>query len=227
MFKPRYQSSAPMVTAQAPPVTRWEDPARIRDSSRRHALNWFLGAAVLAFAVLLALWFIANGLSDWLGRWEPVPVPVIFTIILPAALLAGAVAGAYKLLRFTEEYRDWLYQIEDMLQVDLDGDDEIGEPKTKAGQPTPGTLLVGPDGAYHNIDVTLTMAEIAAVKRYLLTETACSVRGLMAIVGDRASGLRSELHRIGILAKLRSRSATPLTEGGVKAVRRWIVSSAK
>jgi len=224
MWKSRYAASTPMVTTPAQPVTRWEDPARIRDSSRRHAANWMLGAGTLTFAILLALWFIANGLSDWLGQWGPVPVPVIFTVIAPVSLLAGAVAGAYKLIRFTEEYRDWLYQVEDFLNIDLDGDAEIGEPKTRAGEPNPGTLLVAPDGAYHNIDVTLTMAEIAAIKRYLLTEQACSVRGLQAIVGDRASALRSELHRIGVLAQLRNRSATPLTEGGLKAVRRWIVS---
>ena len=49
-----YHASAPQVVVQSPQRGRYDDPARIkRDTTRGHALNWFMGISILVLGFYL------------------------------------------------------------------------------------------------------------------------------------------------------------------------------
>lgn len=179
-------------------------PRPARDDTRRHALNWFLGVSGLAGAGILALWWV-------LYRFGWANLSGLGTA-LPLALVGGMTAASWQLIKYTREYRDWLYA--------RAAEAPAGNPR-KELLPPKATQLRGPDGVFRPVEVDLSTAEIAQLKGLLLREGGCSVRSLTPLVGDRASLLRQELHRLGILAELRQRAATPLTPGGKQAVERW------
>ena len=75
----------------------------------------------------------------------------------------------------------------------------------------------------HRVDVELDAAELHTIKRHLLTAGKFTVRAINDILGDdsRASALRVELYRLGILEEPQDRKATKLADAGRKAVMRW------
>lgn len=187
-----------------PPMVQPDRPTQPqRDDTRRHALNWFLGIAGLVGVGVIALWWVLFriGWAKLDGLWTA----------LPFAPVCGITAACWQLIRYTREYRDWLY---------AQAEDAPKETKRKETAPE-GTLLRGADGTLHRVEVALTEEEIAQVKKLLLRNGAYSVRAFIPVIGDRASALRYELHRIGILAAVNDRAATPLTVAGKKAVSGW------
>lgn len=188
-----------------PPLMQPERPTQPqRDDTRRHALNWFLGVAGLVGVGIITVWWILFrvGWAKLDGLWTAMPL----------APVCGITAACWQLIRYTREYRDWLY-------AQAEGTPPI-EPKRKETPPG-GTWLRGGDGVIHRVELALSAEEIAQIKRVLLRDGSCSVRVLTPIVGERASAVRQELHRLGILAALKDRAATPLTPDGKKAIAQW------
>ena len=110
-------------------------------------------------------------------------------LVLPAAIGAGGVAFAVKLLQFTQEHRAWLYALERATGLDLDGDGTTGEPPGAQAQPKPtidGALVRGIDGSMHRLDVALSPLEMQAIKRHMLTAGA-GVRAVTQSDETRAS----------------------------------------
>ena len=186
------------------------------DTSRNHAINWAAGVGILAFCFYVLGWSI---LKMW---WQALPNWSI-ALCVPVALAFGATWGSMKLIQFTEEHRDWLYALEEETRLDLNRDGVIGDPVQVAGIPPQGTMIRGTDGQLHQLNTELSVADIHAVKASLLTSGYFGVRAINSLLGDetRASGLRIELYRLGILEKPQPRQATPLTASGKKAVMRW------
>ena len=193
-------------------------PKRTQDrfnTTRSDAANWAAGVAIIAGCLYVLGWGI-------LALFVSVPVWTFF-LFPPVAVVLGASFGSLKLIRFTEEYRDFVYALEEETGLDIDGDGVTGPPVIRVGSPPQGTLLRGLDGAMHAVDTTLTSADILAVKASLLANNTYSVRALNSALGDenRASGLRLELYRLGIIEQPKPKQATRLTAAGIKAVRRW------
>lgn len=187
---------------------------RSTELTRTHALNWTGAVIALGLCVVMAVWVGLRALN------VSVP-PRLLVFFLPLPLLVGICVGSVKLIQFTEEHRNWLYAAENAIGVDLDGDGEIGDPRAQT-EPTPGTMLMGIDGARHRIDVELSAGEIQAVKRLLIESGKATVRGLTGPVGERASALRDALIGLGICeAPTSTKSAANLSEPGKKAVMRW------
>ncbi len=191
-------------------------PARIerpRELTRQHAANWAVGSMIFGLCAVVFLYVLARAAG------LPLQSDVLL-YALPLPVLIGLAVGALKLIRFTEEHRNWLYQVETWTHTDLDGDGRVGDPQ--AGKIEPGTMLHGISGGYQRFDVQLTRQEIEAVKRLLLTEGKATVRGLTGVIGDRASALRTELIRLGVcVSPENDRAPALLSEPGKKAVMRW------
>ena len=181
------------------------------DVSRIHAINQAIAAIVLVFCGYVLVWMAAKLLIDAIPAWS-------LFMCVPLSLLAGASWGAVKLIAFTEMHRAYLYGLESVLGIDVDGDSVVGEPTEKRG-----TLLVGIDGTYHRIDTSLSMGEIDAVKRLLLLSKKATVRSLTAIVGDRkAAQLRTDLIGLRICTKPeQNNAAAMLSPAGEQAVKQW------
>jgi len=184
------------------------------DITRAHALNWALSIGALVLCALVGAWILARALLDL-----SIPSDIIWLILL--APISGAVAGSIKLIQFTEEYRCFLYAVEDALQVDINNDGEIGQPQI-AGDTPRGSFLMTGDGTRHRIDTELSAEEVKAVKRLLLTSGKATVRGLTAVVGDRASALRQDLITLGICEEPdRKNAAAAVSVLGREGVMRW------
>jgi hypothetical protein len=214
MKRPHYYT-APAELAPRP--TPAPGPRTPTDITRLHASNWGAAVGILALCLGLGAWLAAKAWGAPVTVWQLVLTPA-------AAILAAGVAYSVKLLEFTGQHRQWLYGLEDLTGQDLDGDGITGDPaRGRPQEPRPGALVRGVDGALHRIDTTLAPHELQAVKRHLLTAGAFTVRAVNDLLGDdsRASALRVELHRLGILEPPRDRAATRLTEPGRKAVMRW------
>lgn len=210
-----YRTVAPI----AEPWHKATPPAPSSDTSRGHACNWGAAVGILTLCVGVCAWSGAKALGAHVTAGQ-------LALTLPAAIGAGGVAFAVKLLQFTQEHRAWLYALERATGLDLDGDGTTGEPPGAQAQPKQtidGALVRGIDGSMHRLDVALSPLEMQAIKRHMLTAGAFGVRAVNTILQDetRASLLRSELHRLGILEQPKPRAATPLTEAGHKAVMRW------
>ena len=190
-------------------------PQRDRDISRSHAANWAAGVGIISFCGYVLGWFI-------LALFVSVP---LWTVVLcvPVSVCLGASWGAVKLLDFTSQHREWLYYLEEETQLDIDQDGTIGAPVMLAGTPPDGCMIRGLDGAMHRINTSLSQADIHAVKGSMLAGGTFGVRAINGVLGDetRASGLRLELHRLGILEPPQARQATRLTSEGKRAVMRW------
>lgn len=191
------------------------------DITRLHAVNWLIAVGILTLCLGVGAWLAAKAAGAPVTAWQLALAPL-------AAILTAGVAFAVKLLQFTEEHRAWLYVLEEATGRDLDGDGVTGNPEraNPPSQPMPplaGALVRGVDGAMHRIDTDMTPHELQAVKRHLLTSGAFTVRAVNDLLGDetRASSLRVELHRLGILEQPKPRAATRLTEPGRRAVMRW------
>lgn len=199
----RWQSVA------APPT-----PKPQADATRTHAINWFVAVTIIAFCLGETALVVAT--------LAGVRLQVVYVgLVAFVSFALGAVVGAVKLISYTNEHRDWLYSVESWTGVDVDGDGVIGVPV--GGAAIPGVLVRGVDNALHRIDTQLTQTELSAIKRQMLTTGAFGVRAVNGILHDetRASLLRAELHRLGILETPQPRTATRLTDPGVHAVRRW------
>lgn len=173
-----------------------------RDSTRRHAANWMIGVTGLASVVIVVVW--------WVPHWWGVADLSDLLALLPLALLGGLLMGSLTLIDYTQR----MY-VGGMPAPDPDPAGAEGASRD-LGQ----TFLVAADGSRQRVDVALTREEIAAVKKMLLGGM-YSVRGITPVLGDRASLLLTELHRLGILEKPRERVATRITPAGKKAVERW------
>ena len=205
MTKRRYQSDRAITSA----FINHEPPTG--DTSRTHAVNYAIGVALLALVAYIAVWSFSVVLIDGIPFWT-------LLLCVPVAISAGIAFGAAKLLSFTEMHRAYLYGLESVLGIDIDGDGSVGEPTT----PQTGTLLLGVDDRYHRIDTTLTTTEIDQVRRLLLLSHKATVRALAAIVGDRASHLRAELIGLHICARPeRDNAAAPVSDAGRKVLTRW------
>jgi hypothetical protein len=186
---------------------------RSSDTTRAHALNWFVSVTSIVLCGLVAVYILAKSLLD-----VNLPGDVVWLILL--APLIGTITGAIKLIQFTSQHRQWLYDLESTLDMDLNRDGEIGKPE--AGETATGSFLMCPDGTRRRVDTELSADDVKAVKRVLLGSGKATVRALTGVVGDRASVLRQELIELGICSKPEhSRAAATLTESGRKAVRRW------
>jgi hypothetical protein len=154
--------------------------------------------------------------------WIKMPVWTI-VLCLPFALVIGGILGGLKLIEYTEEYRDWLYEMEIFTQTDIDGDNVIGVPDPENPTlPKEGTHIRGIDGQFHRIDTQLNSEEIQEVKRLLLLGQKATVRSLTNIMGERASRFRDELIDLGICDKPEyERGAAPLSRVGERTVMRW------
>lgn len=181
------------------------------DMSRNHAINYTIAMFTITFVTYIALWTCTFLI------WDRMPAWTLF-LSVPISFLAGAVAGGYKLIVFTEEYRDYLYALEVETQTDWNQDGHIGAPDLDAAH----TVLLGVDGAYHRMDSNLSPEQVEAIKRLLLRSEKATVRSLTDIVGDRASHFRDELIGLGVCEKPKyDRGAAPLSEAGRKVVMRW------
>lgn len=205
----------------APIAEPWHKPtiAPSSDTSRGHACNWGAAVGILTLCAGVCAWSAAKALGAHVTAGQ-------LALVLPAAIGAGGVAFAVKLLQFTQEHRAWLYALERATGLDLDGDGTTGEPPGAQAQPKPtidGALVRGIDGSMHRLDVALSPPEMQAIKRHMLTAGAFGVRAVNTILQDetRASLLRSELYRLGILEQPKPRTATRLTDPGKRAVMRW------
>ena len=176
-------------------------------------MNVALGSGALAGCVGVCGWIVARVAGAYLEVAS-------LAYAVPVSVLAGVASGAAALLRFTGEHRDWLYRGE-LLEDEPPSPSATRAPRP--GVPPPGVLIRGIDGAYHRIDVDLTEGELHAVKASMLSGGAFTVRAVNTLLGDdsRASTLRGELHRLGILEAPRDRAACRLTEPGRRAVLRW------
>ena len=191
------------------------------DLARAHALNWCIAVGILALAGGVGIWMAAKaaGLAADAGTLALVPV---------AAILTAGITGAVQLLRFTDQHRRWIYALEDAtdaIEDAIDDDGIAGDPtrtRTPAA-PLQGAIVRGVDASLHRLDVDLTPSEIQAIKRLMLVSGTFGVRAANAILQDetRASALRVELHRLGILEAPKARTATRLTPAGKTAVMRW------
>jgi len=191
-------------------------PRRQSDTTRAHALNWAVGVAMLTLCMLAGAYLIGRSLLDL-----SIPSEAIALILL--APMIGTATGAVKLIQFTSQHRQWLYDLERSLDVDLNRDGEIGQPgPAMAGETPGGVFLMCPDGVRRRVDTELSAEEIKATKRLLLGSGKATVRSLTAVVGDRASALRQELIGLGICGHPEHRkAAAELTLSGRKAVVRW------
>jgi hypothetical protein len=211
----RYRKTAEAITEPRPAMPR---PARkpTKEATRQHAANWLIGVGILTLAAGVAIWTAAKAAGAPVNLESLALAPLV-------AILAGGVAFAVKLLQFTEEHRSWLYALELAAGQDLDADGIIGEPAQEPAQAADGSFVKGIDGAWHRVDVELEAHELHAIKKHLLTAGKFTVRAVNDLLGDdsRASALRVELYRLGILEEPEDRKATKLTDAGRKAVRRW------
>lgn len=187
------------------------------DPTLGHAIYYGMGVALIALCVVLGLLVLGKAFLQ-------IEIPRdVFWIILASPLL-GIGAGGFKLLAFVGEYREWLYHLEDALNLDLDNDGKIGEPpSSKERAPGSGSLVRGVDGALHRIYTELSIEEMRGVKKHLLTTDGFTVRAMNDLLQDdsRASALREELWALGILTKPKPRTVSKLTPAGKKAVMRW------
>jgi len=209
----RYHTTA---VAEPAAPTKAPRPRTGGDITRAHAANWAAAVGILALCGGILAWAVAKSAGAPVDAGELGLVPLV-------AIGAAGVAFAVKLIRFTEEHRDWIYRIEEATGLDLDGDGYTGlHEANPAGHPD-GALVRGVDGALHRVDVALSPQELQGVKRHLLTAGAYTVRAVNELLGDetRASALRVELHRLGILEQPKPRAATRLTAPGRKTVMRW------
>ena len=180
-----------------------------QNSARFDAVSVGMSTAVLVFCGVIGAWIVARYLWD---------VPV-YTVLLsiPAAVLSGAAVGALKLLDFVNEHRRYLYPIETITGIDIDRDGVVGVPPEDEV-----TMLRGIDMQFHRINTQLTDDDKRALKAYLLLDGKATVRGLSAIVGERASMLRSELIGLGICQQPQhGNAAAVLSREGLEAVKRW------
>ena len=189
---------------------------RERDLERTHAANFAMGAGVLAAVLSVIIWCTAKAL------WPEIP-NISILLCAPVAAIFGLSSGSLALIRFTNEVRDALYAMENTTGQDINGDGVVGDPVMQVGTPPEGALIRGVDGQFHRIDTRLSKADTYAIKTSMLSNGTYGVRAINSVLGDetRGSGLRVELHRLGILTKPEQRQATKLTPEGVKAVRRW------
>jgi hypothetical protein len=182
-------------------------------STRAHAANWGLAVGMLALSVGIAALIAATAAGAAI-RWMHAAA------LIAVALLAASAAFAVKLISYTERERALLYgNPHPPRQYDPPADPLPAEaPTTPAG-----TFVRGIDGGLHRLDTELDPTEVQAIKRHLLTSGGFTVRAANGILGDdsRASALRVELHRLGILAQPKPRAAAPLTEPGRRTVMRW------
>lgn len=198
--------AAPVRSIARPPAPRGYDVSRV------HAVNMGASVGIIAFFVA-AIGAIAATFAGLRVSFE------LLGLLILTAIGAGAIAGAVSLIRYTLQHRAWLYRLEELTGLDIDQDGVTGEP----GAGPVGVLVRGIDGAYHRIDVTLSEPELQAVRVHLLTAGAFGVRAVNSLLGDetRASALRVELHRLGILEAPRPRVVTAVTPAGRKALIRW------
>ena len=187
-----------------------------KDTSRMHAANYAAGTALLSFCGYVFLWTLAKVLYPMLPNGS-------IALCLPVGLLVGASYGSMKLIAFTEEYRNYVYTLEQEQQQIDDMTREAVKSQNRQNSHVTGCLVRGVDNAYHRIPVELSKADLHAVKASMLSRGAFVVRGVNALLNDetRASALRIELHRLGILERPQARQATRLTPAGLKAVMRW------
>ena len=185
------------------------------DITRTHAINWGVGVAILFFCGYALTWTV---LKMFITK-----IPVWTLALVFLAPLIGFAWGAYKLINYTEEYRDWLYETEDYTQTDINGDGLIGEPDPdNIAIPLNGTLIRGIDGQMKRIDTGLSLTEIQEIKRLLLLDKKATVRTLTNVIGERASRFRLELIKLGICEKPAYDKAPAVLSGeGARAVMRW------
>ena len=208
----QFAAEAQRIQTYTTPVVKPDAHEKKEDKTREHALNWGLGTAIISACFLIAVWVLAKMLWD-------LPLKTLFLTVLIAALMGGA-NGAWKLIRFTEEHRDYLYAVEELTQVDINHDGVIGQPKEHTET---GTFLRGADGASHQVSVRLSSEEVWELKKHLLETGKYTVRAVNNLLGDetRASALRLDLFTIGILETPKDRAATKVTEAGKRALMRW------
>lgn len=181
------------------------------DTSRSHAMNWAAGVALLALCGYVVVWSLIKIFWEALPNWT-------ILLCVPVAIISGISWGSMKLISYTEMHRAYLYGLESVLGIDINGDGNIGEPDVM----NRGALLYSIDDTYKRIDTTLSMEEIDQIKRLLLLSKKATVRSLAAIIGYRASQFRTELIGLGICEKPEnSNAAAVLSEAGERAVLRW------
>ncbi len=189
---------------------------RSSDTTRAHAINWFVSVTSIVLCALVGIYLLARSLLDL-----SIPSDTVWLILL--APLSGAMMGALKLIQFTTQHRQWLYALEDTLNMDINADGEIGQPSPKEREPGYGSIIRGVDGAYHRINTELSPEEMMDLKKHLLSTGGLTVRTMNDALQDdsRASALRDELYALGVLTKPRPRTVSKLTDAGRKAVMRW------
>lgn len=185
-------------------------PARPKpgDDARAHAFNWFVGVTITGMAVLFYLGWLQ---VTW--GWDT-RITKSFAL---APICAGAIAGSIKLIQFTTQSRNATYPQPIPTTIPT----TTTPPTPTRGTPLPGTMLRGVDGTMRRVETQLSEEEIRIVKTLLTQSGKYNVRALMPFLGDRASSLRQELHKLGILTKPKSRAAAKLTPAGRKAIMRW------
>ena len=148
-----------------------------------------------------------------------------FFVLVPVSFVA---VFGWKLVSFTEEYRDFLYAIETITGADIDADGMVGRPFPEAPPPKPnGTYLRGADGSMRKISVTLSPSEVRELKWHLLNEGKLGTAKLLELWGEestaesRPSKLRLELFNIGIVTLPKRKSSPALTDEGRIAVQQW------
>lgn len=207
-----FAEQAARVQTYSAPATHPTPTERRQDSTRAHAINYGLGAAIIAICCAVALWAIAA--TVWRLPWYTLGLAML------GGMMLGAVTGARKLLQFTDEHRDYLYAVEELTQVDINRDGAIGQPKEHE---TTGAMLRGVDGITRQVSVNLSGDEVYALKRHLIETGKYTVRAVNQLLQDdtRASALRFDLFNLGIIETPRDRAATAVTEAGRRALMRW------
>jgi len=214
-MKDRYYRTVdvPMPAVRMASPRRAQDPAG--DLARAHAVNWTAAVGILTLCLGVAIWIAAKAAGVPVKAGALALVPVV-------ALLVSGVTFGVKLVQFTEEHRGWLYAGAEQDQGDAGGQGP-GDLRRDAQDPPAGAFVRGVDGALHRLDVDLSPLELQAVKRHMLVSGSFGVRAVNTILQDetRASALRVELHRLGILEAPRARVAAKLTGAGLRSVMRW------
>jgi hypothetical protein len=183
---------------------------------RAYAINWGISAFLIILTGYIVTWFIL--------RWAKVQMTVgSLFLCIPISMLFGLFTLGYKLMAGTEDYYRWVYQEEETLKTDLNGDGVIGQPDPdNPSLPMNGTFILGVDNQYHRIDTQLNVEELDQIKRILLLGQKATVRSLQPIIGERASRFREELIDLGICNEpLHEKASAPLSRGGELAVKAW------